>query len=133
MATINTYLNFPGTAEAAFKFYKSVFGGEYTGVNRYADMPDTDNLSSEDKNKLMHIGLPLGDGFTLMGADVMESMGQSLTVGNNVNLSIEADSKEEAEKLFKGLSDGGTVKMPLQDTFWAPTSECSKISSGSTG
>lgn len=117
MATINVYLNFSGNAEEAFNFYKSIFGGDFSDVNRYGEMPDADKLTDEQKNAIMHIGLPVGD-FTLMGADVLASMGQQVTVGSNVHLSIQADSKEEADKLFNGLAAGGTVKMPLADTFW---------------
>ena len=121
MATINPYLNFPGNTEEAFNFYRSVFGGEFTIVMRYKDMPEgSDNLSAEDREKLMHISLPIGNGNILMGTDAMGSMGQSLTVGNNFVLSISTKSEAETDKIFNGLSAGGQVTMPLQQTFWSP-------------
>lgn len=118
MAAINPYLNFLGNTEEAFNFYKSVFGGEFLAVNRFKDTPEGDKLSAEDKEKLMHIALPVGNGNVLMGTDALESMGHTLTFGNNFSLSISADSKEEADKIFNGLSEGGDVEMPLQDMFW---------------
>ncbi|WP_299887799.1 VOC family protein [uncultured Lacinutrix sp.] len=119
MAAINTYLSFMGNTEKAFNFYKSVFGVEFVGgIRRYGDMPDNDLMSKEDKQKIMHVGLLIGPGNFLMGTDTLESMGQSLTFGNNYYISISPDSKEEAIKLFNGLSSGGTVTSPLEDTFW---------------
>jgi len=119
MATINTYLNFMGNTEKAFNFYKSVFGGEFVGgVRRFGDMPDNESMSEEDKRKVMHVGLPIGPGNFLMGTDALESTGQSLTFGNNYYISISPESKEEATKLFNGLSSGGTITAPLEHTFW---------------
>ncbi|RPI73020.1 MAG: VOC family protein [Ignavibacteriales bacterium] len=119
MATINTYLNFPVNTEEAFNFYKSVFGGDFAGgINRFGDMPESGNVSESDKNKIMHVGLPVGKNNMLMATDALESMGQKLDFGNNVHLSLEADNKEEADKLFKSLSEGGKVTMPLADAFW---------------
>lgn len=118
MAAINPYLNFLGNTEEAFNFYKSVFGGEFAMIQRFKDTPESDKLSAEEQNKLMHIALPIGNGNVLMGTDALESMGHTLTVGNNFSLSISADSKEEAEKIFNGLAEGGDVEMAMQDTFW---------------
>jgi len=119
MATINTYLSFMGNTEKAFNFYKSIFGVEFVGgIRRFGDMPDNDLMSEEDKRKVMHVGLPIGPGNFLMGTDALESMGQSLTFGNNYYISISPESKEEAIRLFNGLSSGGTVTSPLEDTFW---------------
>jgi PhnB protein len=118
MATINPYLSFMGNTEEAFNFYKSVFGGEFTGIQRFKDIPDGDKMSAEDQEKIMHVALPIGGGNVLMGTDTLESMGHSLTVGTNISLSISADSKEEAEQIFNGLSEGGKVEMPLADAFW---------------
>ncbi len=118
MKTINPYLNFPGNAEQAFIFYKSVFGGEFVGLTRFKDTPETDKLSDKEKEKIMHISLPVGNENILMATDALESMGHKVTPGTNFHLSIEAESKEEAEKIFKGLSPGGKVTMPLSDTFW---------------
>ena len=95
MATINPYLSFMGNTEEAFNFYKSVFGGEFTGIQRFKDIPEGDKMSAEDQEKIMHVALPIGGGNVLMGTDTLESMGHSLTVGTNISLSISADSKEE--------------------------------------
>jgi len=118
MAKLNPYLNFDGKAEEAFNFYKSVFGGEFMGgINRMGDAPGTENLTDEEKNRVMHIALPIGND-VLMASDCVPSMGHVLKVGNNNYISVFPESREEAEKLFNGLSDGGTVEMPLQDQFW---------------
>ena len=118
MKTINPYLNFPGNTEEAFNFYKSVFGGEFAMLQRFKDTPEAGKIPAKEKNKIMHVSLPLGNGTVLMATDVLESMGQKLNPGNNFSLSVEADSKEETEKLFRGLSAGGKVTMPLANTFW---------------
>ncbi len=119
MARIDPYLNFDGNAEEAFNFYKAVFGGEFMGgIMRFKDMPESENLSEEDRNKVMHVALPIGDGNYLMASDISESMGQTLTVGNNAQVMISPDSREEADKLFNGLSEGGKIEMPMQDVFW---------------
>lgn len=122
MKSINPYFNFPGNSEEAFNFYKSVFGGEFLAVIRFKDMPglsDLDKMSEEDQNKIMHIALPLKNGSILMATDVMESMGRSFVVGNNTYFNIEAESVEEADRLFNALSDGGKVEMALQKTGWS--------------
>ncbi len=118
MAILNPYLNFPGNTEEVFNFYKSVFGGEFLTLLRFKDTPEAGKVSKSDGEKIMHISLPVGKGNILMGSDALESMGQKLTEGNNFYLSLEADSREEAEKYFNGLSRGGKVSMPQQDTFW---------------
>jgi PhnB protein len=118
MKTVNPYLNFPGTAEEAFNFYKSVFGGEFTTLQRFKDTPEGSRASASDANKIMHISLPLGKGNTLMATDAVESMGHSVTPGNNFHLTIDAESEAEANKLFSGLSAGGKVTMPMAKTFW---------------
>jgi PhnB protein len=119
MATINPYLNYPGTAEEAFDFYKSVFGGEFSVLQRYQDTPEAGTMAPENAGKIMHISLPIGNGNTLMATDDIGSMGRPFTPGNNFYLSLAANSEAEAEKLFNGLSAGGKVTMPLQKTFWA--------------
>ena len=118
MATINPYLNFMGNTEEAFNFYKSVFGGEFAGFQRFKDVPGSENMPAEDQEKIMHVALPIGQGNVLMGTDTLESMGHSLAIGSNISLSISADSKEEADQLFNGLSEGGKVEMPMDDAFW---------------
>lgn len=119
MATINPYLNFDGKTEEAFNFYKSIFGGEFVGgFNRFKDMPDGDKIPDNEKERIMHVALPIGNGSVLMGSDTMPSMGHSLSIGNNCYIAIAPESKEEASRLFDGLSAGGKVTMPLEDTFW---------------
>ncbi|HEX7756569.1 MAG TPA: VOC family protein [Niabella sp.] len=118
MAKLNSYLNFDGTAEEAFNFYKSVFGGEFRGgVMRMGDAPGTENLSDDEKKRVMHIALPIGNDL-LMASDIVPSMGHKLTVGNNNYISIFPESREEADRLFNGLSVGGAVEMPMQEQFW---------------
>ena len=118
MATINPYLNFNGNTEEAFNFYKSVFGGEFLALMRFKDNPQCEKMSESDKERIMHVALPIGNGTALMATDALESMGQQLTVGNNFYIALSPDSKEEADRLFNGLSVGGKVEMPMQDMFW---------------
>ena len=118
MVTINPYLNFPGNTEEAFNFYKSVFGGDFVGLTRFKDTPEGAKLSADEKVKLMHISLPVGTSSVLMATDALDSMGHKISFGNNFHLSVEAESKEEADKIFKRLSDGGKVTMAQADTFW---------------
>ncbi len=118
MVTVNPYLNFRGKTEEAFKFYKSVFGGEFAMLQRFKETPEANKFPAAEQNKIMHVSLPLGNGSILMASDVPESMAQKLKVGNNFYLSVEAGSNEEADRLFKGLSQGGKVEMPMQKTFW---------------
>jgi PhnB protein len=118
MITINPYFNFNGNTEDAFNFYKSVFGGEFTSVQRFKDTPHGDQMSAADKEKIMHVALPIGKGNILMGTDILESMGQKLNLGNNFSLTINPESEAEAEKYFNKLSVGGTVVMPLEKAFW---------------
>ena len=118
MATINPYLNFYGNAEEAFNFYKSVFGGELTVLERFKDTPEAEKLSARDREKIMHVSLPIGNGTVLMATDSLESMGHTLTVGDNFSISISAENKEEAHRLFDKLSTGGKVIVPLEKASW---------------
>ena len=119
MPMLNPYLNFPGTTEEAFNFYKSVFGGDFAGgIFRFKDTPEADKLTLAEKEKIMHISLPIGKGNILMATDALESMGHKVTSGNNFHLSIGSESKEEADRIFYGLSAGGQVTMPMADMFW---------------
>lgn len=120
MKTVSPYVNFKGNTEEAFNFYKSVFGGDFLQVIRFKDFGGKEmGLPDEDMDKIMHIALPLGKDNMLMATDVLESQGQSLTVGNNVYISIETESEEEAERLFTGLSAGGGIETPLEKSEWA--------------
>jgi PhnB protein len=119
MTKVNTYLNFAGNAEEAFNFYKSVFGGEFTSVIRFRDMPmEGVEIPKADEGKMMHIALPIGKNFLLQASDALESLGQKLMPGNNVIISLQTESKEEADRLFTGLSAGGKVEMPMADQVW---------------
>lgn len=118
MLKINSYLTFNGNAEEAFNFYRAIFGGEFTELQRFKDNPENSNFSEEEKNKIMHISLPIGNTI-LMGADnVMQNKGQSFLQGNNFSLSIAPSSEAEAKRLFDGLANGGKITMPLNKTFW---------------
>ena len=120
MATANIYLTFDGECEAAFTFYQSVLGGEIPMWNRFGEMPPQEGmppLSEEHKNRIMHVTLPISTETVLMGSDSMPGI-HTITKGNNFSISLNAQSRAEAEKLFNGLSEGGNVTMPLQDTFW---------------
>lgn len=122
MASANIYLNFDGNCEKAFEFYKSVFGGEYPYIGRYKDMPPSEDggkaFSAEEGEKIMHISLPIGQGSMIMGSDTGGEWASHYKQGNNFSISINADSKEEADRLFNGLSAGGQVTMPMDKTFW---------------
>lgn len=122
MARVSTYLNFARDTEAAFTFYKSVFGTEFpTQPMRYRDIPVQPGqppMAEEDKNLIMHVELPILAGHVLMGTDVTESMGFTLNPGNNVHINLEPDTRTETNRLFKLLANGGKVGMPLQDMFW---------------
>lgn len=118
MTTINPHINFNGNAEEAFTFYKSVFGGEFTKVIRLKDLASPEfPVAENDANKIMHIALPIGKN-SLIANDVPESMGRVNENENRSKLSISAENKEEADKLFNGLSAGGTVEMPIADSPW---------------
>ncbi len=122
MARTSTYLNFNGTTEAAFTFYKSVFGTEFDGpISRMGSAPPEEGqplLSEEDKQLIMNVQLPILGGHVLMGTDATESMGFTLNQGNNIYICLETDSREQADSLFAALSAGGRVEMPMSDMFW---------------
>lgn len=122
MSKVAIYLNFQGNTEAAFKYYQSVFGTEYsTPLMRIRDMPphpDAPQLSESDLNSVMHVALPIVGGTELMGTDMLESMGHKLVLGNNITISLQLDSKEDADKYYHALSEGGKDKAPMRDEFW---------------
>ena len=120
MAQVNPYVNFQGNCEEAFNFYKSVFGGEFTYVGRYKDMPPSEGkqASEIDGQKIMHISLPIGKNTVLMGSDIGGEWAKYTIVGNNIQLSVNGETEDEAKKLFNGLSAGGRVNMPMEKTFW---------------
>lgn len=122
MTKANVYLNFTNQTEAAFNFYKYVFGTEFEGgINRFGDMPPQEGippLPDEAKNLVLHVSLPISDGYKLMGSDAPEQMGFKVNMGNNVYINLDVDSRQEADRLFKSLSDGGAIEMPLTNMFW---------------
>lgn len=121
MARVSTYLNFPRTTEAAFLFYKSVFGTEFVApIARFGDGPACEGQSpaEADRNLVMHVALPILGGHVLMGTDAPESMGFTVTPGNNMYINLEPDTRAETNRLFAALAAGGTVEMALQEMFW---------------
>jgi PhnB protein len=118
MASINPHINFNGNAEEAFNFYKSVFGGEFAKLIRFKDLASEEfPVAENEANKIMHIALPIGKSI-LMANDVPEILGRTNENENRSKIVISAESKEEADKLFNGLSAGGQVEMPIQDSPW---------------
>lgn len=118
MATINPYINFNGNAEEAFNFYKSVFGGEFKTIVRFKDLENSEfPVPENEANKIMRIVLPIG-GNTLIANDVPESMGPVSENENRSKISVSAQSREEADRIFTGLSVDGTVEMPMGDSPW---------------
>jgi len=119
MATVNTYLTFNGNCEEAFNFYKSVFGSEFAYIGRFGEMPEGDGYSvpESDKNKIMHVGLPIGNTI-LMGSDTGGDWAAKLIEGNNFSVSVNTESKEEADRIFNGLAAEGQITMPMENTFW---------------
>ena len=118
MATLNIHINFNGNAQEAFDFYRSVFGGDFTKVLHFRDFSSPEfHVSENDANKIMVIELPIGKNI-LSGNDVPESMGRTNENENRSKISVSAVSREEADKLFSGLSAGGTTEMPLSDSPW---------------
>ncbi len=123
MAGVSTYLNFKRETEQAFNYYRTVFGTEFmgNGFMRFKDVPPSDDMPpmpDEDKDLIMHVGLPILGGHILMGTDAPESCGFNLQVGNNVYITLMPDTREETRRLFNALSEGGKVEQELQDMFW---------------
>ena len=118
MALINPHINFNGNAEEAFNFYKSVFGGEFAKIIRFKDLASAEfPVAENEANKIMHIALPIGKSI-LMANDVPEILGRTNENENRSKIVISAESKEEADKLFNGLSAGGQIEMPVSDSPW---------------
>lgn len=122
MARVSTYLNFAGRTEEAFLFYRSVFGGDFTGpIHRFAEIPPVPGqppLAEADRHLVMHVELPILAGHILMGTDAPESMGFTVVHGNSVHINLEPDTRAEADRLFGALAAGGAVETPLQEMFW---------------
>jgi PhnB protein len=119
MKTADPYLYFNGNTEEAFNFYSTIFNTQVTDTLRYGDIDGNPmEVDEQDFDKIAHISLPLGKNI-LMGTDVIESMNEKLTIGNNFYITLSTDSSEEAETVFSSLSDGGSVQVPLKKEFWA--------------
>lgn len=122
MANVSTYLNFSGNTEEAFTFYKQVFGGDFVdGIARFGDVEPSDTgmpISEEAKNHVMHVALPILGGHMLMGTDATQATGFEVKFGNNMYINLEPDTREETDRLFNALSEGGKVELPLQEMFW---------------
>lgn len=116
MNSLNPYLNFNGNTEEVFNFYKSVFGGEFAMLMRFGETPGCEDMPETEKNGIMHVALPIGSS-VLMGTDVPKSMEQ-VTPGTNMSISINVSSREEADRVYNGLSAGGKATMPMNDMFW---------------
>ncbi len=119
MPQINPFIHFNGNAEEAFTFYKSVFGGDFAKIVRFKDFPiPGHSVTEKEADKIMHIALPIGKSNVLMGSDTPESLGTHNENETRSKISISAESKEEADRLFNGLSAGGRIEMPIADRFW---------------
>jgi PhnB protein len=123
MASVSTYLNFPGNTEAAFEFYREVFGTQFdgNGIMRMGDSPPAPGqppMADADRNLVMHVSLPILAGHRLMGTDATESMGFKVNFGNNAYINLEPDTRAETDRLFMRLGEGGQVQMALQEMFW---------------
>lgn len=116
MPFLNVYLNFEGTAEKAFLFYKSIFGGEFSAFSRFGEMPGEAPFPPEFSERILHVSLPVGEHCVLMGSDCPPDF--KGIAGNLFNVSISIDDRKEASRLFHALSEGGEIIMPLEDTFW---------------
>ncbi|PKL80756.1 MAG: VOC family protein [Ignavibacteriae bacterium HGW-Ignavibacteriae-4] len=118
MANINPYLNYNGNAEEAFNFYKSVFGGEFERIVRFKDLSGTEvSFEDHEVDKIMHISLPIGNTI-LMANDVPESMGRTNENENRSKIYIKAETREEADKIYNGLSADGQIEVPISDSPW---------------
>lgn len=113
---LNPYLNFDGNAKEALQFYQSVFGGELI-IQKMEELPGME-ISEDEKNRILHISLPLENGQQLMASDYLCNKGHIINQGNNNYISITADSRDQADRLYAGLSEGGNIEMPMDDMFW---------------
>ena len=118
MRTMHPYLNFDGQAEEAFNFYKSILGGEFIFFKKMSDAPESDKLPEDERNRVMHVALPINEHTILMASDCVPSAGHIINQGNNMYVHLAAESREDADLLFNGLSAGGIIEMPMEDMFW---------------
>jgi PhnB protein len=120
MSTVNVYLTFAGQCEEAFERYRSIFGGEFASLARFGEMPQDENFTVDEalRDRIMHVTLPISDETALMGSDTLPGSGPDLVIGTNFSVSVAPDSREEADRLFDALSEGGSATMPMADQFW---------------
>jgi PhnB protein len=118
MLNTDFYLHFNGQSEEAFKFYKSIFGGEFIIAQRYGGMAGSEKMNAQDREKMMHISLKITPSTTLMASDLPSNDDQNFRPGNNFHICLQAESEKEANKLFQSLSKGGKIEMPMNKTFW---------------
>lgn len=117
MPAINPYLNFDGNTREAMEYYHSIFGGEAPHFMTFGDSDPEGKVSADEKDRIMHTSIKIGEN-TLMASDTSPSYGNKLQMGNNVYISVNADSREDADKYFNQLSQGGEIEMPMEDMFW---------------
>lgn len=115
--TLSTYLTFEGNCRDAFEYYKSVFGGDFMRLSTFAEAPSDMDVKNEDKDKIMHVSLPIGDS-VLMGSDMAGGFGGPVIQGNNFSISYSPKTRDNADRVFPKLAEGGAVTMEMQDTFW---------------
>ena len=115
--SLSTYLTFDGNCREVFEFYRSVFGGEFTSFQTFADAPPDMPVPESEKDRVMHVSLPIGSS-VLMGSDSASGFGPPVVVGNNFSIAVDVEGRERCDELFAALSAGGSVLMPLQETFW---------------
>lgn len=121
MPSVNIYLTFDGNCKQAFEFYQSVFGGEFPYVGTFGEMPAQENMPAipdDQKDRIMHMSLPIGNHSVLMGSDTGGEWAKYYQPGTNFSISVTADSMEEADRIYQGLSQGGIQTMPMSKTFW---------------
>ncbi len=118
MRNITPYLHFKGNAEEAMNFYKSVFGGEFSGFQRYRDVPGGEKMAAHDRERMIHISLQISPSVTIMASDRMQAAEDELDQGNNYHICVHTESEAESNRFFDALSGGGHVEMPLNKTFW---------------
>ncbi|HEY4326855.1 MAG TPA: VOC family protein [Mucilaginibacter sp.] len=118
MIAINPYLNFLGNTEDAMNFYKSVFDVEFSAFQRFNESPGHERMPKQEQQMIMHASLPMGKHNSLMATDALESMGMTITPGNNFYIQVSTENEEETDRLFNGLSAGGKIEIPLNKTFW---------------
>jgi PhnB protein len=117
---IHSYINFGNRAEEAFRFYQKALGGKLTEIHRFGSMPQQGGfeLTPEQKNLVMHVGLELPDGQMIMASDMIAGMGPQRVEGNNISISVHPDSQPDADRIFNALAQGGTITMPIANEFW---------------